>query len=621
MRQGKKKGRSLAVLLLGLFGGLISCQRGDAKLELALRLAGDNRGELERVLGHYSREEGDSLKLRAAYFLIENMPGHYSLEGAIMDKCRKRIYEDTTASYFSKKAVDVALCTTDMLRRVSERQPDVEVVTADDLISHIDRSFEHMERYPWLREIPFEVFLEEVLPYRFAEERLNLWIDSLGVREDELERLDVLDEKKYSVWSTDWELGLTNDERVLSRGKIIEYVRQDIRMDCQYLAYMENLRNRAAGMPSSVDFIPCYASRNGNHYWCKRRSLEVKDLPVERQQDRRVAKIYRKSYAHQRIVVPVRGEFMPEFFRNPFHKDVTNEYLYTADVEIPVAGKRKVGAKFAYVCVFSSLKWIPVDMGVFRRKGARFRNMGLNVVYLPVVYEGQKMRSFNYPFVLNLDGQMEYLIPDTTRRQTLCLTRKYPAREFVYEYNRQMENVYVEADDNPHFKTPVMMAERLDVHATYATQEIDTKRAFRYWRVEARAIAGCAEIVFQDERGEVIKGEIDSAYVSLFDNDPLTAVDLGGIRSVVVDFGKPVRLGKVVCVPRGDGNAICPGDEYELFYYDLNGWQSLGRKVAMHYELDYENVPEGALYWLHDRTTGVEERVFTLEENGEIRFW
>ena len=38
-------------------------------------------------------------------------------------------------------------------------------------------------------------------------------------------------------------------------------------------------------------------------------------------------------------------------------------------------------------------------------------------------------------------------------------------------------------------------------------------------------------------------------------------------------------------------------------------------------ELEYEDVPEGALYWLHDRTTGVEERVFTLEENGEIRFW
>ena len=613
--------RLVYVLVLGMIVGLKSCQRDDAKLELALRLARDNRGELEQALAHYSQEEGDSLKLRAVRFLIENMPGHYSLEGAIMDKCRRRIYEDTLASYFSKKAMDVALCATVMLQRVSNRLPDVEVVTADYLIRHIELSFEHRERYPWLREIPFEVFLEEVLPYRFAEEGLNLWIDSSGVREDELERLEVLDEKKYSVWSTDWELKLTNDERTLSRGKIMEYARQDIRMDCQYLAYMENLRNRAAGIPSSVDFIPCYASRNGNHYWCKRRSLEVKDLPVERQQDRRVAKIYRKSYAHQRVVMPPEGEYMPEFFRNPFHKDVTNEYLYTADVRIPVEKSQKVDAKFAYICVFSSLQWMPVEMGEFNRKGIMFKNMGLNVVYLPVAYQGQVMQPFNYPFVLNLEGKVEYLIPDTTRRQMLRLTRKYPVREFVYDYNEQMGNVYVEADNSPFFENATVVADRLNVGTTYAWRELDTCRAFRYCRIGARAIAGCAEVVFWDAEGKRVKGEADALYGAMFDGNPLTAVDLNGTQNVWVDFGRPVKVGKIVCVPRGDGNAICLGDEYELFYHDLEGWKSLGRKVAAGYELEFENVPAGALYWLHDRTTGVEERIFTVEENGEIRFW
>ena len=42
----------------------------DAPLEQALTLAGDNRKELQQVLGHY---EGDSLKHKAACFLIENM--------------------------------------------------------------------------------------------------------------------------------------------------------------------------------------------------------------------------------------------------------------------------------------------------------------------------------------------------------------------------------------------------------------------------------------------------------------------------------------------------------------------------------------------------------------------
>ena len=54
---------------------LCACRPQDEALERALRLAKDNRPELEKVLAHY---EGDSLKLEAAKFLIRHMPGHYS---------------------------------------------------------------------------------------------------------------------------------------------------------------------------------------------------------------------------------------------------------------------------------------------------------------------------------------------------------------------------------------------------------------------------------------------------------------------------------------------------------------------------------------------------------------
>jgi hypothetical protein len=47
-------------------------------MEAVLKRAGGNRPELEKVLQHYSVNPGDSLKYKAAVFLIENMPGHYS---------------------------------------------------------------------------------------------------------------------------------------------------------------------------------------------------------------------------------------------------------------------------------------------------------------------------------------------------------------------------------------------------------------------------------------------------------------------------------------------------------------------------------------------------------------
>ncbi|MCM1450357.1 MAG: hypothetical protein NC082_08440 [Clostridiales bacterium] len=50
-------------------------KNGKSDLERALEYAGENRAQLEKVLQHY---KDDSLRLRAASFLISNMPGHYS---------------------------------------------------------------------------------------------------------------------------------------------------------------------------------------------------------------------------------------------------------------------------------------------------------------------------------------------------------------------------------------------------------------------------------------------------------------------------------------------------------------------------------------------------------------
>ena len=43
-------------------------------LEVALQSAENNRKELEKVLCHYQKNPADSLKYKAACFLIENMP-------------------------------------------------------------------------------------------------------------------------------------------------------------------------------------------------------------------------------------------------------------------------------------------------------------------------------------------------------------------------------------------------------------------------------------------------------------------------------------------------------------------------------------------------------------------
>jgi hypothetical protein len=49
-------------------------------------MAGRNQRQLQRVLNHYSRDPADSLKLRAAKFLIDNMAYHYGVPQTLTDR-------------------------------------------------------------------------------------------------------------------------------------------------------------------------------------------------------------------------------------------------------------------------------------------------------------------------------------------------------------------------------------------------------------------------------------------------------------------------------------------------------------------------------------------------------
>lgn len=66
----------LLIVALGSFiiKKMIYREEYASSLEVALRAAKSNRSELEKVLHHYQRTPDDSLKYKAARYLIENMP-------------------------------------------------------------------------------------------------------------------------------------------------------------------------------------------------------------------------------------------------------------------------------------------------------------------------------------------------------------------------------------------------------------------------------------------------------------------------------------------------------------------------------------------------------------------
>ena len=584
-----------------------------SRLEKALKLSGSNREQLEKVLQHYS-SPADSLKLQAALFLIENMPGHYTLRGDKIDLFRQAIDQDTTCSYYYKKLYEITLDHFITEDKNVRHEEDVEHITADFLIRHIDASFDLASEQKLLDILPFDLFLEHVLPYRFEHERLDLWRDSLQV---------IFEKKPTGVFSQSF--SKLQSYFKLKKGKkyhlnfIYNLLKQNPSSDCYFIACNVMLERRSLGIPAIVDCIPFYSNRNGYHYWCTDPPLVFNESTIPNAFDRRTAKVFRHTYTRNPFLTPDKGEFIPTFFQNPFQRDVTSLYCHTVDIKIK--GNIACPTPHAYLCVFNDLQWKPIAAGEVIHGEAEFKQLAKNIVYLPVYYESNgKIVPFNYPFILDTRGDIKFLIPDKSNNISLHLDRKNPdPTNLLFHYVQPLEGTIVEGSDNEKFSrvdTVFVLDETNKLY--YETMNLHPDKRYKWYRVKGRSNCFLAELYFINSKNEILQGQTDSLKYAAIDGDPLTSLHLH--KDLVIHFDSAVNVNKLVCLPRSDGNGIYPSNIYELFYFEQDGWRSLGRQEGNKFYLEYENVPGNALYWLRNLTTGVEERIFTSTDN-QVIFW
>ena len=155
--------------------------------------------------------------------------------------------------------------------------------------------------------------------------------------------------------------------------------------------------------------------------------------------------------------------------------------------------------------------------------------------------------------------------------------------------------------------------------------------SYRYWRYLSPngSYGSIAELRFLNSDSIKINGTpisstgtITDAVKNAFDGDWLSNFETGSADGnwVGMDFGKPTSIGFVRIVPRGDDNDIHPGDIYELKYWDGYYWVTHQISKAEDNSLHYENIPSGTLLWLHNRSRGLDERIFRFN-NGILEWW
>lgn len=597
---------------------LTSCHKPGESLEKALKESGHNRPELEKILDYYSRCPSDSLKLKAAVFLITQMSGHYGLNGAYIKNYIKGV---DSLNFINpvRQALQMTIYQFPKIAGTLKKEEDLKYIQADYLIPHINHVFELWAKAPWLESFPFEDFCEFLLPYRVGNELLPIKYCSVALNEKDIRPyLEDYDDTKTSVNNLSRAIVRRMSDHIIKGGKrVVLPMIGNYELSCYDEALQQMFIYRKIGVPVALDYTPFWASSDGGHCWAAPIDLRLRDNSVLQTSQRNVAKVYRKTFSHHPVFDSTVGEYIPPLFTDPFLLDVTDEYVQTSDIHISFQFKPRM--KYTYLAVFNGRKWQPIAGS----RGRDFVKMGRDVVYLPVSYLGKKQVNLSYPFILNAAGKVQYLVPDTTIVQKLHLLRKYPAESRKEIYNYWTKGTRIEVSNDVNFeKRDTVLTFDDDPAMKFCKIKCMSEKSYQYVRVIPGRFVNVAEIAFYDSLHCQIKGKWTSKNTYnmnfAYDGDPLTSARV--ISELKCDFGKPFLLSEITFLPCNDGNGIFPDQVYELLYMGRDGWISYGMKTADDYYIEFDNVPSGALYWLRNRTMGKEERIFTYV-NGRVKFW
>ncbi len=619
------------------------------RIEVALNKADANRFQLETVLRHY---KNDALHLKAAQFLIINMPYHSYYIGSELTKIID-IFQRASGRQKSDIQHIIDSCNKEngvFQTEKLNRKNDIKTIDSIIITHHIDETFRAWYEYPWGKNVSFDALCEYVLPYRIGDEPPSCWrtkimeewkpftdsIRNMPFAEDPFQVAKLVFQKmcqRHVVFTgafpysphlgpqiVDWNVGY-----------------------CRDLADVIIYTFRALCLPCAVDFIAS-TDYNTSHLWVSIKDSHgetwmidyaSKEMKPARGYDRVKGKVFRETFSlNWEMVEKMREskeEIVPPFVAPKF-KDVTKEYAdehmieHMAIKESEVAGHFEDGKRY-YLCVPQRMKWLPVDWAFAKEGKVTFGYFKAGVAACICQYRDGKLLPCSSPFRTKIHDETPSLQPFYTdgQEEMVTLYAKFPPVDELHL--GKMVGGFFEGSNNSSFNTidTLFIINTPPSQIINIEQTFDSNKRYRYVRYKGPASSFCdvGEIAFyksSDEttplQGKIIgypltQGKPSSDYRRAMDGDPYTYYICGeqGRGWVGLDLGKPSTIGKVYYTPRNRQSFIKQGNTYELYWWENGFWHSAGKKVAKDYCLSY-NVPKGALLFLRDMTEHKKERVF-----------
>lgn len=422
-------------------------------LEVALRSAGDNRGELEKVLCYYKRKNTDSLKYKAACYLIENMPFHRYSVGEQLENYKS--YYAWLKKSKGKEPQQVA----DSVKKVygPMKEPnkirDIMEIDSAYLCHNIDWAFKVWQEQPWGKSISFDVFCEYLLPYRIGDEPLVYWremyyakynslldtlrmSDSLDI-EDPVVAANYLINKLPDKWhyytsTTPYSFGHIGPEYV-------QYLSGTCREVTDFAVYLF----RALGIPCAIDFVPVRSYVNAGHFWLvawdKTGEAYMANFPENLGMVRKnwwyrwddSPKVYRYTFDINKELYEQMAKYNEKvysFWSLPKFMDVTYEYAYSFEKELVIPLEKlyrnQCSGRIAYLCVTNRDNWIPVDWTEFDAQHLAFRNVRRGTLMRVATYENGTLNFLTDPFYVDKQKKEQHYFSIEGNTQDVVLYAK-----------------------------------------------------------------------------------------------------------------------------------------------------------------------------------------------------
>ena len=631
-------------------------------LEVALQSADNNRKELEKVLCHYQKNPADSLKYKAACFLIENMPFYTYSYGEQLENYKS--YYAWLKVRKGKTAQQVADSVKKVFGPMKEPQKKRDIMEIDSayLCHNIDWAFKVWQEQPWGKNISFEIFCEYLLPYRIGDEPLAYWretyykkynslLDSLRMS-DTLDKEDPLVAARYLMARLPDKKTFFTSIAPFSFGHIGPEFVQYQSGSCRELTDFAVYLFRALGIPSAIDYLPVRGDGNASHFWVMlwdkngegyisdfmKNLIRVRKCSLYQKEG--AAKIYRNTFSANRDLhkqMAQYGEEVYSFWRIPKFEDVTSDYAYSYQKELVIPLEKQYkderSGRIAYLCASNRDRWIPIDWTVYDASRLAFRYVRNGSVMRVATYEDGTLCFLTDPFYLDKETNFPHYYSIGKKTQDMVLYAKFNLKEENSFRNRMIGGIFTGSNRSDFSDEDTLFIIQGIPNRLNTTVKSWSDKGYRYLRYFGPPKGACnvAEVAFYEKDDTVaLSGKIIGTpgcyqhdgtheYTNVFDGKTWTSFDYskptGGWAGL--DLGREVKVDRIVYTPRNRDNYVRPGDVYELFYCDKD-WKSAGKIKATADSLVFRDIPENALLFLRNHTRGKDERIFIYENGSQL---